>query len=175
MKAEINLLPLQFQAARHAQRYRHGLEYMLRWLLAALAVVAIMFGGSYVFFRQGAAGIQVTQQETDTSQELEQRVIQTNELLAAVDARLRTTTPWTPHIGEILRALPPELTLISIAVSDESKDLTIEGTSRSRTAILAFEQAVKKLPWVASVESPLQNFTTGSTSFTLIIKRDDTP
>lgn len=176
MKAEINLLPPQFQAARRAARYWHGLEHILRRLLVALLIVAIMFGATYLAFRRILTDTQIIQQETGTDPKLEQRVVQTNELLTATATRLQAINPWTPHVGEVLQVLPPELTLVSIAASDESKSLTINGTSRSRPAVLAFEQAVGALPWVERVESPLQNFATGGgTSFTLIITREDTP
>lgn len=176
MKAEINLLPPEFQATRHAQLYWQGLEHIMRRVIVGLVLVGAMFGGTYAVFRVIAADTNVQQQSTSITDDLVQKVTQANELLTAIDSRQLVSVPWTPLVGEVLRVLPSELTLISVAVSDTSKTLTLTGVSRSRAAVVTFEQAVKALPAVSSVESPLQNFATGGdTSFTLLVKRHEKP
>ena len=172
MKREINLLPPDFRAQRHRQLYGRGVARLLRRLDAGLLLVAIIFGGVYLALRLMIGASDPKLASISNQSNLDQQVQQANELLTAIETRLTNAVPWTPQVAELLRAMPAELTVTSLTASDRTKELTIEGISRNRAAVVTFEQTIRALPWVATVESPLQNFATGSrTTFTLIIKR----
>lgn len=176
MKAEINLLPPDFQASRYAQLYWRGVEYIVRRLVAALLLVAVMFAGAYAFFRSIAVATPLQLHTSGTAGELKKKVEQANELVTTVDMGLRATAPWMGSVGQILHVMPAEITLQSVSLAGTPPSITIKGITQSRAAVVTFEQAVKALPWVAGIESPLQNFASGfSTPFTLIIKRHPIP
>ncbi len=173
MKREINLLPLDFQIQRQHQLYGRGVRQLLVRLNIGLLLMGLIFGSVYATLYVSASDPNLSSVPTGANQsEVEQSVRRANELLAAIDNRAISSVPWTPHVGQAISLLPSELSLTTITVRDTTKDLTIEGVSRSRSALVVYEQAIRALPWVDTVDSPLQNFATGKqTSFSLVIKR----
>lgn len=175
MNREINLLPPDFQVRRRRLLFGRAAARLLGRLDAGLILVALLFISVYFVLRFLNTTNTIQSMNRTESPEQGQQVQQVNELLTTLETGLRNTKPWTPLVAEVLRVLPPELTITSLTVSDTTKNLTVEGVSRNRAAVVAFEQAVRRLPQVASVEAPLQNFATGSrAAFTLNIRRTET-
>lgn len=175
MKREINLLPPAFQLQRRHIQYARGARGLLRHVAAGVFGVGVIVAATYGTLRLIAADL--TMRAPDTTQatnEAEAKIIEANELLAAIESRQAASVLWTESVREILPNMPDELTLTQISV-DEKQNLSLTGVARSRDSVVEFEQILRELPWVQRVDAPLQNFATGGTAkFILVVTRKST-
>lgn len=175
MKREINLLPPAFQLQRRHIEYVRGARGLLRHVMAGVVGIGVIVAAIYGTLRLIATDL--TMGAPDTTQAINEtgaKIIETNELLAAIESKQTASVLWTESVREILPNMPAELTLTQISV-DEKQNLSLTGVARSRDSVVEFEQILYELPWVQRVDAPLQNFATGGTAkFFLVVTRKST-
>jgi len=185
IKEEINLLPSAVRRARRRRLY-HGRANRLFWVaIVSLGLIGLTYGvvyGVLVYFRSELDRQLVV--ANGSSAEVAQQVKETNQLLRAVDERVRAHQTWTRQLAQALRLVPAEVTVTSISLREVAvaegdqaagaTALSITGRSASRTAIVDLDRRLGDLPWVARVEAPLKNLATGpQATFTFTIFRQD--
>lgn len=177
MKEDINLMPPEAKRARMSWLYRKRFTYVARRVLLVWGVFMVMLAGSgwYWWQRQSNGGRGRQDQSTDQAA-VTKEVRRINDLMAAVLGWSQQYPAWTPHLPDVVRLTPSEARLELLTVPAERAGLTVRGVSASRAAVVEMQRELEKLPWVASVEAPLQNFAAGGTnefSFTLRLKSDE--
>ncbi len=78
-----------------------------------------------------------------------------NNTVKEVELASKDFSPITPVLAAVFSALPPGIKVRALDFEKTSRRLTLTGTARTRTDILALEGLLKKVPGVARVEVPL--------------------
>lgn len=176
MKEEINLLPLPLQHRRLFHLYNRRLHGLTTHILIALGLVLLGQISSLFALQQTLA--QVTHTISISDQQEEQvlhAVRSSNQVLSEVQKRLSDSFLWSQAAEDILKTVPPELFVTSFDGKSEGDKLTVTAVSSSRSAGVVFENALKGLPWVETLDAPLQNFALSDNSeFTFNVYRQKT-
>ncbi|MBI1833600.1 MAG: hypothetical protein HYR90_02120 [Candidatus Andersenbacteria bacterium] len=179
MKDLINLMP----PAAKQRRVRYLYIKRAKALYTTLLLVLIIIGAGYgvvcgVFWQASRdASAQLSLDSSKTSNATQQTE-QINTLLKEAKERLYDQRPWLPDVAAALKLVPAEVTITAVEIAPveiavEDKVIAISGQSNSRSATLQFQKNLEGLPWVKTVEAPLQNFASGpdvSFRFTLTRK-----
>lgn len=136
---------------------------LLRRLDVVALLLAIALGSllGTVYWQQQALETSISEQ-TLASDAAEAEVKDINRLVETIGQHAQEHVPTSNHIPEMMRAMPESVTLTAISISSETKAMTLEGNTVSRTALLEFQKKLEGLSWVERVESPLQNLASGS-------------
>lgn len=59
-----------------------------------------------------------------------------------------------PRLVEMLNLTPPDIKLNSLAMNLNGAEINLPGTAKTRDGLLAYEEILKKIPWVESVTLP---------------------
>jgi hypothetical protein len=159
LEHEINLMPREVEESRLRRLYLARISRMLKRLyplLFLLLVAEIFIYFSLISVRDDvilfeASGLQ-------GSRDMVKNIEQINDLLLQVEKRSSTYTSSTPQVQEILSVMPGGVKLGLIGIAEKDGSLIIEGDYSIRSSVVEFQKELRVLPWVESVESPLQNF-----------------
>lgn len=69
------------------------------------------------------------------------------------------SVPWTKKMSDVANITPVGITLQSIRFSASGKELSIQGTAKERAELLAYGEALQKLPWLKELNIPLSQLT----------------
>lgn len=180
MKNEINLLPPAVTKARTRRLFSRQFNRLYRTILLCLVIVGATYAGVWWVTWQSLSEVENGVGATSRSSQnraAEQEVRKVNELLKAVQQRTAGYESWTARVSEALSVASSEISITTISLRSASgaapgspKTLVVTGTALSRSAVVAYEQALRSLSWVERVEAPLQNLASGSVvtfSFTI--------
>lgn len=78
-----------------------------------------------------------------------------NRDLLAIDSVMQNSLLWSPLIQGVLQAAPAEISFSSLRINSAGT-LEIQGTAAARDQLLAFKSALEKIPYLKSVDLPLQ-------------------
>lgn len=71
---------------------------------------------------------------------------------------LKSRELWVaPALADVLVRLPADIALTSLSLNHETKDAVIQGTAKTRDALLAFESSLRSSPYFTSVSVPLSS------------------
>ena len=59
-----------------------------------------------------------------------------------------------PKLLEFIQTVPEDIKITSLSLGLDKKALFLPGIAKSRDALLSFGEALKKIPWIKSVEIP---------------------
>lgn len=160
MLREINLLPHDLQQRRNRRLYlvRGGrllrrLSVVLVIILAAQLVIQLFFSSLKQEFANTALVVASDSAVAD-------QVTHINQLLTEFDQQVQQHVVWTDRVRDVLTQ-PQPVTVLGLAVPEDQSVLEVRGVALSRSGVVELQQALQRLPWVESVEAPLQNFTVG--------------
>lgn len=172
MKEEINLLPPTAQAQRRSGLYYKRARGIYVSLIVALGIVGLGYGISYgVLWWLGSPDQQNAEHVEESA--IEGRVRETNTSVLLVRNTFRDHPAWSLQIAEVLAAVPAGIVVTGIDVETVTQTIEVNGLSTSRSSVVQLEDRLKTLPWVKSVDAPLQNFASGpNVSFRFSIVRN---
>ena len=101
------------------------------------------------------------------------RVSYINKTLSDTDTIIKTFTPWSLVFDGLESAQPDQISLqhISLARQKDTTILRISGNAQARNDLLTYQQSLKALPFVAEIESPIENLiATKNITFQLQLK-----
>lgn len=177
-KDDINLLPsTELQTRQGAVLLRH-LNEALWVMIASLASLSLVYAGMWATLRRTEQQLQ-QQPRVNAQDSTTQHVRDTNIVVDVVDKYVAQQQPWTPLVVEMLKVVPHDATITELEVTDAllaeqpTSALLVRGRTRSRSEITAFEESLRKLPWVKYIEAPLHNLASDDDafSFTVMIYR----
>lgn len=177
MKEEINLLPPQARQARRERLGREAWLYLARRLVLVWLSLAATLVGSYLFLRQQGLELErmLSAQASENGGQAD-RVKQVNELMGATVRWVEEHPSWSSFLDDVVIVTPAATRLEVIALQAEGKSLFIKGVTSSRTAVVDMQRSLETLPWVETVEAPLQNFAAGDRSeFSFTLHRKEAP
>jgi hypothetical protein len=158
---EINLLPPLLRIQRSRRVYVGRVARLLfRVCLLLAVVVAIQAVGLGVFtsiLREVESRARVN--EASPLESVTRDVANANAVLAAFRQRVDTHVPWTGRLEDVFAALSAPVVITGLGAEADLQQLTVSGTSDSRSVVTTLREDLTQLPWVASVDVPLDNFT----------------
>lgn len=177
MKDDINLLPPAVLALRgrrlYVTRAGHIIGRMYLILLFVLGVQGLLY---VAFVSIDKFSLLPSTPRGDDTGGLEEEVRFVNQQLRFIHERILGHHDWTGDTAAMLGVVPLEVRISALLVQEAEHTFTIRGSTSSRTAVLDFQAALERLPWVERVEAPLQNLAVvpaGEFILTLIRQRDD--
>lgn len=159
MKNEINLLPQVIQRARMTRIYNRRIHRIANSILVAVFLVVLGQGASILAVKQSLANIVSKVDVSDSQGRQDNRQVATdNELITEVKKRLDGQPAWSTKVGSVLQAVPDNFSVLELRADTDTHKLTITASTTSRVAGIVYEKALNALPWVQTVDAPLQNF-----------------
>jgi len=175
MKEAINLLPPEARKKRVVRVYVRHADYLVLRVTIGLGLLWLALGLAYgVAWNESRLLSSQLAGRPDEAMGLEQEVGEVNERLSVIHQWVEEHAAWTPQVRDVVSAVPDEAGLELLAVPPDREVLVVEGVASSRAALLSLEEALSGLPWVKSLEAPLQNFAAGPRrEFSFLLTRED--
>lgn len=175
----LNLIPQEFkrELALHAAYILLKKFFILLFCVLFITSASLFFARIYLKEKLDELTTQ-SQALSFQTKDIKEKVTTLNSILTGTRQVLESTRAWAPTLDAIESNIPSDISVNSILLTTETSPATIQltGTSPSRDVYLAFEQSLKKLPFIASVSSPIQNIlSTDENPFalTLILAMDN--
>ena len=175
MKGEINLLPQGVALKRERRTFLLGIGRLLQrisFMLAILIVGEVIVYAVFTYIDRGLEQASETQRGESSATSEIKRV---NEVLAQVEKTKSEYINWSLFVEEILNNAPQGIKIKKMQVKESEGVLEVEGFSSSRSTVLNFQNLLKDLSWVVSVEAPLQNYALGTDTgfyFNLVVTEE---
>lgn len=178
---EINLLPPSRRRLIRAQFIEDGLVRFWRRVavsLGLLSVVGISAWGTFMGLARLSDNTAeaALQKKVAEHQAVRDSIAETNKALSEMAQVLEERIIWSELIPDVLQALPPGTRLIQVRGEKKVHEMALIGQALSRGSILALEERLRGLAWVAAIESPPENLldrVNPSFSFSVHIKEAD--
>ncbi len=174
MKSEINLLSPQAKTDRMHRIRTRRINAISDTLLICVVLITCSYGAAFWALTKISASVD---QRADANQEEEKRmeheIRDINGLFLAVDTHISQESLWTPLIPDVLREIPPEISITKLQLSETPRAISLVGKATQGSAIVQYQRSLEKLPWVDHVVAPLQNFAIApdaSVTFTIFRK-----
>ena len=155
MNIHINLLPV-------AKKTK--LDYIVNFLLAkdALEIVVLvcsLLAGilvwSWVFLQENYTSLAQTAALVDREYSGQNQDIKNINLLTKnINLSSRNFVPLGPKIKEFASLLPPDIKTNYIRLDRQAQTLVINGTAKTRNALLNFQNVLNNVDWISQVETP---------------------
>lgn len=129
---------------------------------AQLILIFALLGTQLFLSRQynkekEAAKIQNNNSETEEIKKSEQKINDFNNYLIRLRGLQESHIDWTQIIDVIIKNKPQEVKLTSLVVKDETKKISILGTTPTRDTFLQFKDNLEKSNYFYDFNSPLSN------------------
>jgi len=169
----LNLIPQQFkrELALHSVYVVLKKFFILLFAVLLMCSVSLIFARIYLKEKLHELTLQA-QAISFRTHDIKEKVTTLNTLLKKTRSSLESTQAWAPVLTALYERIPSDITVNDITLTSEKQlyRIQIEGTSPSRDAYLEFEQSIKKLPFIKTFTSPIQNIlSTGENSFSLTL------
>ena len=166
----LNLLPPEkkkyLQRMIFTEFTKSTLESIL--FLLCLAGIALLLGQSIMeeYFGELTTNIVATSNQNAKSN---QEIKKINRLLREAKIAQENYILWSPILIELSNITPKEIILTNINLNAEKKNLTLTGNAGTREDLLLFENNIRALSSIASVNVPLSQLAEKTNiSFSLI-------
>jgi len=175
MKGEINLLPRSNILLRERSAYLAGIgRFMQRisMLLLVLIVGEALVYGAFLYIGRIVDEPGLADKRRGI---IVGRIQGINGMLVEFETREESHNKWSLFIEDVLKVIPGSVVISEMGVKEKLGVMEIDGSSSSRPAILDFQNLLKELDWVDTVEAPLQNYAIGPEagfSFSLMVKEE---
>lgn len=147
-----------------------GVGIFLRWIyisLGALVLALVLILAAVVSIQELVVG---ERSVGGSVLSLEGRATDTNALVKYLEEKVETYIPWSDRVSQVLGVMPKTMKLKQVKKDEADGLVELIGVTETRSEIKEFQSRLEELPWVESVESPLQNLTVGTTAeFSLIL------
>lgn len=174
MKTEINLLSPDAKRERITHVRARRVMSITVATVFALALVASSYGVAFwalsVIHASVSADMIVSGQKT---QEIMQGIRANTAIITAVDNRLRQESPSAGLVSDIIGAIPPAISILTLEFTEKSQAFVLTGKTTQGSSVVQYQRALEKLSWVDRVIAPLQNFAVSpeaTVTFTIIRK-----
>lgn len=133
---------------------------LLEMCLFAVAVAAFLLLGARWFLQDYFNGltsqlVAVSNQKND----INQRVKHVNTIIKQTEQAGKEYISWMPLIVDITKSVPEAIAVQSMVVDQAEGTGMLTGVAKNRTDLLAFQEALQKLPFVSRVDLPLSQLT----------------
>ena len=78
-----------------------------------------------------------------------------NELIRNVNLASKKFSPLIPKLTDLSNTLPKDIKMNAIQINNDSQSIVLTGIAVSRSALLNYQEVLKKIPWIVSVETPV--------------------
>lgn len=171
MKEEINLLPPLTQSVRLRRLYFKKTGHFVRLAITLMILLFLVLGAAVLAINAQENIWRTWAPAGDGSEEAALvQLKDVNMKIKAIDAETKNATVWARLAAEVLQKLPEGVKVSEMNVDESTGQLLVKGTFVRRADIVAYEAALKQLPWVKNVQAPLSNYATSKEaqfSFTL--------
>lgn len=155
MEININLLPMTKKTK---------LDYIVNFLLIKDALeIVVLIGAllagilvwSWVFLQENYTSLAQTAALVDREYSGQNQDIKNINLLTKnINLSGRNFVPLGPRIKELASLLPPDIKTNYINLNRQNQTLVINGTAKTRDALLNFQDILNKVNWISHVETP---------------------
>lgn len=124
------------------------------FLMVATIMTAILVWG-WVFLENDFANL--TRTATLVNREnfsYNQDAKNINSLIKGVSLSSKKFSLLTPKLAEIISTLPEDVKLNSMQIDVTAQTLNLNGTAKSRTALLSYREVLNGIDWLTNVETP---------------------
>lgn len=159
----ISLLPVGTEEAYKVKRNLIYVQTMAFTVSAAAVILALVFGGVFLFLKTVGASLHANFQQTSSQplmkgmQDLEKQVNDFNSLLSVIDQAANGKNKISPFISDLQKMIVPGVTLNSIQIASLDSPITIAGTAQTRDQAIAFKENFEKSKSFSNVELPLSS------------------
>ncbi len=171
VKEEINLLPPAVLKARVQAVYGRHVSGLLGSIVISLLVVGLALGAAVVAQRQITGNtILPVADNPSVTHDNQQQMQRVNDMIALAQHSYQDRVAWMPLVGQAVRQIPEGISMAVITINAGQHILRLQGTSQVRSNVVVLENTLRALPWVQSLDAPLQNFAASpSTSFSFTL------
>lgn len=147
------------------------LKNMLEMVFIMISIIGIVFLGSQrilqnYFTSLTESMVSVQDGHGEEIQEI-QRINKTLHTISNIQKQYFT---WTPLLMTLGHATTNGIVLNNVSIDQKTKKITIDGHATDRDDFLQYQEALKKLPQVAEIQSPLSDLTkVENFSFTILV------
>ncbi|PLX26598.1 hypothetical protein C0581_04160 [Candidatus Parcubacteria bacterium] len=156
----LNLLSPSKKA--HLKRMSHFqfIKSIFEILLITTSVLAMILLGSQTVLQTYFAEltenvVAVNNEHVEETRE----ILRINKLLEEVQQVQKGYIAWTPLVAEIASSTPHGVTLSNFNIDMSSKKMTLSGYAETRDIFLQFQDELRGISFVSSINSPLSDLT----------------
>lgn len=159
MKDEINLLPPSALAERKDSMRARRERALIVAVASACGIVLLTYGAIWwaLYSLQASFTDQIVLQNKDRTAIID-RSREINREAALLDSKTSSVTRWTSRIPDVLSSVPNGILISRLELVGDPETLVVTGTASEGSAVVVYQSALEKLPWVDRVVAPLQNF-----------------
>jgi hypothetical protein len=77
-----------------------------------------------------------------------------NGLIKGVSLSSKKFSPLTPKLTKIISTLPEDIKLSSVQIDLDGKIVNLNGTAKSRAALLSYREVLSSIDWLTDVQTP---------------------
>ncbi len=160
---QLNLLSPEAKAALAYERYRRAVLWFGGGLAVALLIFLVLLLPTYFFliFQRGevlrALELEMRSEEFLKSREVESFIREVNALARAIRVEEASRITLSPLLAEVIRALPPAVTISSLQFEERRRELALTGHADTRAAFLQTLANLRANPRFESLSSPITN------------------
>lgn len=148
---------------------RHYLQHMVRFqftktvleiFLISLCIIGIvLLGGQWLLqdYFNNLTGqiVSISNQYSGTNLEIKK----INQILNKNEKIQKEYVLWTPKLAELANNIPEKITLTSLNINNQNKQITLNGNSPTRDELLIMQKQISTLPWIKNMDIPLSQLT----------------
>ncbi|HLC49198.1 MAG TPA: hypothetical protein VJI96_02325 [Candidatus Andersenbacteria bacterium] len=159
MKYEINLLPPSALVERQGIIIKRRERLMFSAVMLSCGIILMSYGAVFarLTFTQDSVADQIDWQNKDRDT-IEEQIKKLNRDIVSLDVRVSSYAAWTTRIPDVVVSAPNRIKISRIELIESPETLVITGTALEGSDVIAYQEALEKLPWVDHVVAPLQNF-----------------
>lgn len=83
-----------------------------------------------------------------------QQIKKINNLIKKFDLSSNNFYPLTPKIVELSQGMPVDIKINSLSIDNETGEIIMVGTAKTRDALLGFQSNLKKYDWLSDIQTP---------------------
>lgn len=159
---QLNLLPRERRLLLRRALALGALTSFVRslvWSLLSVTLLGLFAGGGLALgaWWDGQADSAAYAQHIADYRAAQRTAVQGNQLVAAVDQLGRERLVWSRVLQHLLPVLPPGVTVDALQLDTVKRTVVVAGAAATRAEVVLFEDRLRQLPWVATLEAPRGN------------------
>ncbi len=136
-----------------------------RFLIEILLFYSLIVAISLIFANQYLrANLSINQIKTAAADgvyaRMNKEIKNVNQQLKNIDAVQSSFVAWSPLMADLLKTVPPAISLSGLDFNKDRDEMMIQGTAKTRDELLTFKERLMALNWIKKLEIPVSSLTT---------------
>jgi len=156
MNINLNLLPTAKKTRLEAIINFLFIKNITELFLMVVAVMTATLVWGWVLLEQDFANLTKTATLINReSYNYNQDAKNINELIKNINASSKNFFPLTPKLTDLSANLPRDIKMNSVQIDNAAQTISLTGIAVSRNALLNYQEILKTISWVSSLETPV--------------------